>query len=350
MPKTYKNLFTEVCSYRNLHEAYMKARKGKRYRDDVLEFSYNLEENLFQIKEELETQSYKADAYRKFYVHDPKRRLIKAPTFRDRVVHHALCSIIEPIFDRTFIYDSYACRKGKGTHKGVDRLQKFIRKMNDGYALKCDIVQYFPSIDHENLLEIIRKKIKDEKVMWLVEIIIKSSETSAGSKKGLPIGNLTSQLFANIYLNELDYFAKHKLKIKYYLRYVDDFVILESKQKLHEIKAQVMEFLKTLELEIHSKKAVIIPAKQGIGFLGFRIFHAHRLIRKENVKKFIKKLKIMKEEYQINPLSYKRIYQSIASWLGHAKHANTYKLRRKIFNENPFVFTVYDEVKFKLNF
>ncbi len=308
MPKTYKNLFENICSFENLHEAYLKARKGKGYGEDVIGFSYNLEENLFKIKEELETQSYKPGAYKEFHIYDSKKRLIKAPSFRDRVVHHALCNVIEPVFDKTFIYDSYACRKGKGTHKGVDRLQKFIRKTNESYALKCDVVQYFPSIDHEKLLEIIGRKIKDEKVMWLVEVIIRSSETPAGSKKGLPIGNLTSQLFANIYLNEPDYFVKHKLKIMSYVRYVDDFVILENKQKLSEIKSQVIEFLRTLKLEIHSKKSNVFPVKHGIDFLGCRIFHSHRLLRKANVKKFIWRLKVMKNDYRRNLSGCERIY------------------------------------------
>ena len=350
MPKTYKNLFSGVCSFENLHDAYLKARKGKGYGEDALRFSYNLEENLFKIKEELETQSYKPDAYKEFHVYDLKKRLIKAPSFRDRVMHHALCNVIEPVFDKIFIYDSYACRKGKGTHKGVLRLQKFIRKTNEGYALKCDVVQYFPGIDHEILLEVIGRKIKDEKVMRLVEVIVRSSETSSGSKKGLPIGNLTSQLFANIYLNELDYFVKHKLKVKHYVRYVDDFVILESKHKLREIKAQVIEFLRTLKLEIHPEKAGIFPGNRGIDFLGCRIFYSHRLLRKSNVKKFIEKLGVLKREYRENPSSCRKIYQSIASWLGHAKHADTYNLRKKIFGENPFVFAVYDEVKFNLYF
>ncbi|OQX20830.1 MAG: hypothetical protein BWK75_04510 [Candidatus Altiarchaeales archaeon A3] len=345
MPKTYKNLFVGVCSFENLHDAYLKAMKGRGYKDEVIGFSYNLEENLFRIKAELETQTYKPDAYKEFYIYDSKKRLIKAPSFRDRVVHHALCNVIEPVFDKTFIYDSYACRKGKGTHKGVDQLQKFIRKTNEGYALKCDVVQYFPGIDHETLLEIIDRKIKDEKVMWLADVIIRSSETSAGSKKGLPIGNLTSQLFANIYLNELDYFVKHKLKIKNYVRYVDDFVILQNKQKLCEIKTQVIEFLRTLKLEIHSEKANIFPVKHGIDFLGYGIFHSHRLLRKANVEKFTGRLKVMKNNYQRNLSGSKRIWQSIVSWIGHAKHADTYGLRKKIFGENPFVFDVYEDVK-----
>ncbi|MFH0831862.1 MAG: reverse transcriptase domain-containing protein [archaeon] len=349
--KTYKNLFEKVCSLRNLHIAYCKAREGKRYGEEVLGFSYNLEENLLKLKEELETHTYKHGKYKEFYVRDPKMRLIKAAPFRDRVVHHALCNMIEPIFDCSFIHDSYACRKDKGTHKGVERLQRFIRSDKDNYALKCDIRKYFSSVDHQIMLELITKRIKDKEIIWLVNLILESSITYKESRAcGIPIGNLTSQLFANIYLNELDYFAKHKLKVEHYIRYVDDFLFLhESKQSLHEIRKQVISFLESLKLEIHTKKAVVFQSRHGIDFLGYRVFYSYRLLRKSGVKKFLKELKKLKIGYEKNLLPSQKIYESLNSWIAHASHADTYGLRTKIFSENPFVFDVYYEVELKIN-
>ena len=352
MPKTYKNLYKEICSYENLYEAYLKARKkGKLGRRNVLKFTYNLERNLFRIKEELENQTYKPGEYREFYVNDPKKRLIKAVPFKDRVVHHALCNVIEPIFDKGFIHDSYACREDKGTHAGVDRLQNFIRAYNRGggkkkFTLKCDISKYFPSVDHEILIGIINKKIKDEKTMWLIKSIVESSADKEEPRRaGIPIGNLTSQLFANIYLNELDYFVKHKLRVRHYLRYVDDFIILsESKQKLHQIKEKITEFLDSMYLELHPRKARIFPAELGVDYLGYVVFQSHRRLRAVNVKKFTKKLKKLKAMYERGLTD--EAFMSLNSWVAHSKHADTYGLRRKLFGENPFVFAVYDEVKY----
>lgn len=349
--KTYKNLFVKVCSLRNLHTAYCKARKGKRYAEEILEFSYALEENLLKLKEELETHTYEHGTYKEFYVRDPKKRLIRAAPFRDRVMHHALCNIIEPIFDCRFVYDSYACRNNKGTHKGVERLQKFVRSDKDNYALKCDISKYFDSVNHKFMLGLIAKRIKDKEIIWLARLILESSVTYKESGAcGIPIGNLTSQLFANIYLNELDYFVKHKLKVKHYIRYVDDFIFLqESKQSLHEIKKQVIGFLESLRLGIHTKRAVVFPVSLGIDFLGYRVFNSYRLLRKSGVKKFLTQLKKLKIGYEKNLLPSKKIYESLNSWIAHSMHADTYGLKTKIFSENPFVFDVYYEVELKTN-
>ena len=343
MVKTYKNLYESVCSFENLFEAYLKARRRKRYRQDVLEFSYNLEENLIEIKQELENQTYKHGSYRKFYVHDQKRRLVKAAPFKDRVMHHALCDVIEPIFDKTFIFDSYSCRKGKGTHFGADRLTKSLRRHRNKhrykelYALKCDIRKYFDSIDHEILLKLLSKKIKDEKVMWLLKIVIDSSSSKGKEEgsKGIPIGNLTSQLFANVYLNELDYFVRHALRIKYYFRYMDDFVILhESQERLYEIKGEIKKFLKTsLKLEVHPKKQSVCPVSDGIDFLGYRIFYSHRLVRKSNIKRFVKRMKTLGKMYQLGLVPFDKIRASINSWLGYVSHADSFGLRKMLLGE-----------------
>jgi retron-type reverse transcriptase len=322
-------LYGELCSFRNLELAYRKARKGKRSKSAVQEFEYNLEGNLFQLKRELETFAYEPKPLRVFAIRDPKTRLISAPHFRDRIVHHALCNVIEPIFDRMFIHDSYASRKGKGTHSALRRFDKFKRRasrngrllngardnsMVCGYVLKCDIRHYFASVDHEMLLRIIDRKVRDEKVMQLISKIL-SRYAPAG--KGMPIGALTSQLFANIYLNELDYFVKHALRAKHYVRYMDDFMLLhESAKHLREWQTVIGSFLKSeLKLELHREKTKVFPLHNGVGMLGYRIFYHYKLLKKSNMHAISKKISTMSA-------------QSAESWMAHARCAETYKLRR----------------------
>jgi len=232
MAKIYKNLYTRIYDFENLHAAYLKACRGKRYSADVLKFTARLEENLIDLQNHLIWKTYKPSPYRYFTVYEPKERLIAALPFRDRVLHHALCNIIEPIFERSMIYDSYACRAGQGVLAGVNRTTKFLRrarrKWGRIYCLKGDIAKFFPSIDHEILKKIIGRRIACKDTLDLIDIIIDSSE----SPRGLPIGNLTSQLWANAYLNELDHFCKETLRIELYIRYMDDFVIFRPDKQL----------------------------------------------------------------------------------------------------------------------
>lgn len=337
-------MFNKICSFENLHLAYLKARKCKRYRKEILKFTYNLEENLLKLNEDLETQTYQHGVYKEFFVCDSKKRQIKAAPFRDRVVHHALCNFIEPIFDRGFIFDSYACRVGKGTHEAIKRLEKSLKSISDWpeekrkgnkklYVLKCDVSKYFDNINHRILLKLIKKKIADEKVIWLIEEILNSSEEKPGV--GIPIGNLTSQLFANIYLNELDQLVKHELKVRYYIRYMDDFLILGyDKKKLHEIKKQIQEFLQNkLELELHPKKTNIFPTDKGIDFLGYRVFGNRRLLRKSTVKRFKKRTKIYQKRLSKGLMSKEKFNQSFQSWLAYANFGNSYQLRKNLEKE-----------------
>ncbi|MEW5898168.1 MAG: reverse transcriptase/maturase family protein, partial [Bacillota bacterium] len=220
--KTYSNLYPFVYDFANLYKAYLKARKGKRYQDKVLQFAAQLEDNLFAIQAELINHTYRTGRYRRFYVHDPKTRPVAALPFKDRVVQHALCNVIEPLFEKSFIYDSYACRKFKGTHAGANRVTEFLksaqRKWGKVYCLKADIAQYFPSVNHRILKAIIRKKIACPDTLQLIDEII---DSGGGEGRGLPIGNLTSQLWANVYLDQLDHFIKETLREKYYVRYMD---------------------------------------------------------------------------------------------------------------------------------
>jgi hypothetical protein len=331
LPKTYNNLYHNICSFENLHLAYLKARKCKRYRKEVLLFSSNLEENLINLQKELLNKTYKSGIYKIFYIHEPKKRKIMALPFRDRVTHHAICNIIEPFFDKVFIYDSYACRIKKGAHAGADRLTKFLRKAKRKYpkiyCLKCDIKNYFGSINHEVLIQIIQRKIKCHDTMWLIKNVINSTDGA----EGIPIGNLTSQLFANLYLNELDYFIKHNLKIKYYIRYMDDWVIpFPDKEYLWDILKQIETFLQeNLFLELNNKTS-IFPISQGIDFLGYRIWVTHKLLRKSSKKRIKRKLKIYQRLYAKNRIKLSKLTSSLTSWLGHTSHCNSYNLRRKI--------------------
>lgn len=342
--KTYKNLYDNICYLSNLRIAFRKARKGKTKKWYVKEFEVDLENNLLQLKQELETLTYQPMPLKRFIVRDPKTRVIHASNFRDRVVHHALCNIIEPIFDRTFIFDSYANRKGKGTHAALKRFDCFKRKVSQngrtvknakddnmivGYVLKADIRHYFDSVDHEVLVDIIKRKIADEKVIWLIQKILDNHNFKTEGK-GMPIGNLTSQFFANVYLNELDYFVKHILKAKYYLRYVDDFVLLHrSREILEDYKAQIAEFLKIIKLELHPEKSRVVPLHGGIGLLGFRVFYYYRLPKMSNVRKFERKLDTLTEDCAEGKISKEKMKESVGGWLAYAKWASTYKYIQK---------------------
>jgi len=350
--KTYKNLYSRLCSFENLCLAFEKCRRRKRYKEGVPEFEYNLEKEIFEIKEELESFSFKPQPPKVFLVRDPKRRVIHATSFKERVIHHALCNIIEPIFDKTFIFDSYACRKEKGTHAAIERFDIFKRKTNKNntkkcYILKADIKKYFDSIDHEILLSLIGRKIKDEKVMWLITQIVRQGNGNTEGR-GMPIGNLTSQLFANIYLNELDHFVKQQLKIKHYVRYVDDVVVLNSSiDYLFWARNQMQNFLEErLNLNFHPKKTFVMPLDKGLDLLGYRIFYFYKLLRENNLQRFKKRLRRLKYQYEMGSLPLEKLSQSIVSWTAHAKHANSYKLRRRVLGEVRFVTPKEDLLEF----
>jgi len=350
--KTYKNLYEKIISFENLWEAAKKARKGKRFRESAMAFDVELEKNIIRLQNELKNGTYQCGRYREFYVQESKKRFICAAPYRDRVVHHALCNVIEPIFEKTFIDDSYACRKNKGTHKAVERFSSFLRNPENRYALKCDIMKYFQSIDHEILLGQISKKIACTQTLHLIRQIVESGNTITRQQetidyvdgddlltplerhKGIPIGNLTSQFFANVYLNPLDHFVKETLKCRYYIRYVDDFVIVHhNKLFLQQCRKHIESFLETLRLRIHKDKTQVIQSGQGIDFLGYRVFPTHRRVRKSNVKRYKRKLRKMQAGYASGKMNLKDIHQRIASWLGHVRWADSYRLRQITFKD-----------------
>ncbi len=330
--KRYGYLYERIYDFNNLYDAYLKARKNKRYRAETLKFTMDLEENLINIQNELIWKTYTPLPVRQFYVSEPKRRLISAPAFYDRVVHHALCNIIEPIFDRTFIYHSFACRNGKGTHAAVDMLIKFLRQAiaehGRVYCLKGDISHFFPSIDHDVLYGIIERKIKDPDVLWLIKGIIDSNDGNVG----IGIGALTSQLFANIYLNELDHFIKERLRVHWYVRYMDDFLLLgPDKKEMHRLRQEIEQFLwDKLRLRTNGKTQVF-PVNRGITFLGYRIWPTHTLLKSAAKKRMKKKLRQLMKLYGDGKITFSKVNASVQSYIGHMNHACTYEFRKNLF-------------------
>ena len=338
-----RDLWKELCSSQNLELAYKKARKYKTLRPCVLEFEENLSENLDTLRVELLFHSYKPKPLKTFILRDPKTRKISKSDFRDRVIHHALCNIIEPFFEKMFIHDSYANRKGKGTLKAIHRFEYFRKRLSQNntsqvFILKSDIRHYFDEVDHSILLKIIGKKVNDPKVLWLIRRVLSNYSTSEG--KGMPLGNLTSQFFANVYLNELDQFVKHRITAKNYVRYVDDFVILHnSEQQLTEWKGKIAGFLREkLLLDLHPEKTRIISSGHGVDFLGLKIFSFHKIMKKRNVRSFKKKLNLVCEKFDNGEITYDEVYDFLEGWVAYAKNADTYNLRRKVMStiENKF--------------
>lgn len=331
MRKRINNIWQQIISFENLLLAYHKARQGKQQKQPVAEFTLKLETELFKLQEELINDNYQPGKYRLFTIYEGKPRTIAAAPFRDRVVHHALMNIIEPLIDKQFIYDSYACRKNKGVHKAVDRYQLWSKSYR--YALKMDIQQYFASINHILLKHKVKVKIKDVKVLNLINKII----DTAPSKTGIPIGNLTSQILANLYLDNFDHYIKEQLQIKAYLRYVDDFILLHNnKNCLHEIKEQIRIYLASHHLRIHPCKAHIIQTYQGVDFLGYFILPHKRRLRNDNGHRFFRKLRTFAKAYAVGKMDWADFNPSVQSWIGHAKHADTYNLRELIFSTTIF--------------
>jgi len=341
--KTYTNLYEQIISEENIILAFQKARKGKSQKYYVQEFSKNLIENLSVLRMELLLFSYTPKKLETFIIRDPKTRKICKSDFRDRIVHHAICNILEPIFDPRFIFDSYANRKGKGSLAALERLEIFKRKVSrngkqkgwftenqvKGYCLKADIKHYFEEVNHDILLKILQKRIRCNQTIALIEKIL--SNYNEGSK-GMPLGNLTSQFFANVYLNELDIYVKHTLKVKYYIRYVDDFVILHpSKRQLSIWKESINNFLqKNLAIELHQDKTRIISLTKPIPFVGFRVFYYYTLLKKQNRKNITRSIEKFHRLFIQQKIDYDKIYEKMQGSIAYMEHANSYNLRMKL--------------------
>lgn len=349
--KRFGNLFSAITSWENIILASRLASRGKPLTQERMCFDFNLERELIGIKRALECGTYQPGGYRTFNIYDPKERMISAAPFRDRVVHHCICNVIEPVFDCSFLSQNYANRKGRGLHKALRAGSKIVN--TSPFLLKADIKKYFPSIDHRILKEIIAQRIKCRRTIELIYLIIDRSNaqeaviayfpgdnlfTPLERRRGLPIGNLTSQLFANIYLHSLDCFIVRTLKIKRYVRYVDDMLIGgDSKEELHVIKHEISRHLQGLRIRFHERKTVVFPAKRGLTFLGFRLFPGRVLAGKRCGKRFIKRLRCLQNGYKMGKIDAKKIKQVVSSYNGHLSHGSTGKLRGKILFDHPFI-------------
>ncbi|MHB9010635.1 MAG: reverse transcriptase domain-containing protein [Ignavibacteriaceae bacterium] len=338
--RIFSDVYRDMCSFENLYRAYTKARRLRKNRKAVLFFDAVREQNLGMLSYQLHTGVYRHGAYREFIINDSKKRRIRAAPFRDRVVHHAVVAAIEPLFEKRFIHDSYVCRKHKGSHAAVKRLRTFMYSVTDGYTheayfLKLDVSKYFQNIDHTLLSDLICRVVNDAGMCALLAVIINSSSDSviAGRAKGIPIGNLTSQLFANIYLNELDHYVKERLYCRYYVRYMDDMVICAAdKSELERLRVSIEFFLReTLLLIIHPHKVLIQSVASGVPFLGYVLFPHYTRLRSSTVRRCRVRIKKQRALVQRGKLSPDSFSSSQASWFGYAKHANAWKVSRRVW-------------------
>lgn len=328
--------YEQIYNFENLYKAYRKARCGKRWKGAAAKFEVNLLEALNLLSYQLKTKTYRLSPYNTFEVFEPKRRVVMSNSYKDKVVQHSLCdNVLEPAITRSFITDNYASQVGKGTHYGLDRLQEFLRRYYrkhgcEGWILKGDISKYFYSIRHDALKTLIRKKISDPDVLWLVDMIIDSTEGNVG----IPIGNQSSQLFALLYLDGLDHYIKEKLGIKYYGRYMDDFFLIhEDKEYLRHCREEIEARVGALGLSLNGKTN-IYPLKHGIDFLGFHTYLTEtggvvRKVRRRSKNNMKRKLKKMSALVAAGKLDEKTVEQSYQSWRGHASKGNCYHLIRR---------------------
>lgn len=338
-------MFAELTSWPNLLLAYYRAAKGKRGQSNVAAFEYHLEENLWQLQEDLRHKQYHPGGYVSFYIHEPKRRLISAAPFRARVVHHALCNLIEPVFERGFIPDSFANRIGKGTHRALDRCQQFCRRYP--YVLQCDLRQFFPSIDHAILRQALARQIADSDVLWLIDLILQSGASvladeyemvyfpgddlfAVNRPRGLPIGNLTSQFWANVYLTPFDYFVKRELQCPAYLRYVDDFLLFGTDKRTlwtwrEAIEVRLERFRLTMHPGAHPQSVA-----EGIPFLGFTLFPQRRRLKRRKGIYYQQKLRRLIDLYADGQITLDQLNASVRGWVNHTRYGNTLGLRKAI--------------------
>ena len=325
----FSEKYESIISVENLLEAWKEFERGKKKKYDVQEFSWRLMDNIFFLHRDLLNYTYTHGSYQAFNISDPKPRNIHKAIVRDRLLHHAIYRILYPFFDKTFVSDSYSCRMGKGTHKAIQKFRKYSRivgknNRKTAWVLKGDIRKFFANIDHQVLLKILAEYISDKNILWLLEKIIESFHTQVGA--GLPLGNLTSQLLVNIYMNKFDQFVKHKLKVKHYIRYADDFVIFSQNKKWLENKiGEIGKFLsEELKLELHPDKVFIKTLASGVDFLGWIHFPDHQVLRTATKKRMFRRIKETQGKEE-----------TVESYLGLISHGNAWGLRAKILDPSP---------------
>jgi hypothetical protein len=349
--KRYGNLWDQLVSWPNLLLAARKAQRGKRDRPAVRRFNFLQEFQLYRLAGELADGSYAPGPFRSHWITVPKPRMISAAPYRDRVVHHALMNVLEPILDRHFHPHSFACRAGKGTHAAADRLQQLMR--GNRYVLQCDVRKFFPSIDHSILKAKFRRLIKDRRVLSLMDRIVDHSNpqepvmewfpgdslwTPIERRRGLPIGNLTSQWFANWMLNDVDHLITSEMEIGAYVRYCDDFLVLGNDREELKAAANVIgQRLAMDRLSLHEGRLAVAPVSAGLRFVGYRIWPTHRALRKENVRRFRRRVRWMRRAYAQRRIDWDSVRPRLTSWLGHASTADSRALVRRVGRE--WVFT-----------
>lgn len=340
-----------MTAWSNLLLAYRKAARHKRGKGSSAGFEHQLADHLIDLQRDLMQFTYQPGEYVHFTIHDPKTRRISAAPFRDRVVHHALCNVMEPLFEAQFIPYSYANRVGKGTHAAIDHLQSLSNQYR--YVLRADIVKHFPSIDHAILYDILADTLHDADIRWLIHRIIDSGRDVLRDEyqmvyfpgddlfavergRGLPIGNLTSQFWSNVYLNPLDWFVMQEMGCTAYLRYVDDIALFSnSKRQLYVWKRALIAFLATLRLTIHETQSQVAPCEQGIPWLGFVVYPTHRRLKARNVVKFTRRFERNIDLYQCGEISFAEMDASVQGWINHVRYADTWGLRSHVFNTHP---------------
>jgi RNA-directed DNA polymerase len=340
--KIYRNIFPSIISPENLFAAWETFKRDKRNKPDVEVFEQHIERHIFALHRDLIAKTYRHGPYEGFWIHDPKLRRIHKATVRDRILHHAIYKILNPIFEETFIPTSFSCRIGKGTHKGMKELAAMIRATSRNetrrcYALKCDVRKFFDSVDHDILLGILSRRIRDEDAMWLLREVVESfvaSRPNLFERRGLPIGNLTSQIFANIYMNEFDQFMKHGLRVRYYVRYTDDFVIVSSERTyLEDLLPKMRSFLSAeMHLDLHPQKVFLRKHGEGVDFLGYIILLHHIVLRTKTEHRMFRRLKERVAAYRSDAISEATLYRSLRSYLGVLSHANAYRLGQDVQN------------------
>ncbi len=344
--RRHKRLFEQVASFANLHAAAREALRGKRQREPGASFSMNMEAELVDLRIELLQGTYQPGRYRYFEIYKPKRRTVAAAPFRDRVLHHAVVRVIQPLFEPRFIEDSFACRPGKGTHAAMRRAAGFARRYH--FALKCDVEKYFPSIDHGVLQGLVARVIGDHRLLRLIGRILDSHHDGARQewpeggglfdfhvrKRGLPIGNLTSQFLANVYLNPLDHFVKHELRVKGYVRYMDDFLLFgDDRRELTRSGARVRSKLAELQLRMHPDKYRLVPTACGVDFVGFVARADGRIrVRNASARRFQAKFRAMRWDVKRRGRSAAQLTITVGAWAAHVKHAQSAGLRRVILS------------------
>ncbi len=319
-------MYQDIISIENLLAAWWEFLSGKRKREDVAVFGLHLMDNVIALHGDLDKKTYRHDGYHAFKINDPKPRDIHKATVRDRLVHHAIYRILYPHFDKKFIFDSYSCRQNKGTHRAVNRLREFATIVSKNHThtvwvLKCDIRKFFANINHAILVDAIKQHVDDAEIIWLLSEVIGSFHSDGKPGIGLPLGNLTSQLLVNVYMSVFDHFLKRHLKVKYYIRYADDFVLIhEQKAYLENLLPQIVTFLETrLHLALHPKKVSLATIASGIDFLGWVQFPHHRVIRTTTKRRMMKKVRTDSKK------------ESLSSYLGMLSHGNAYKITKSIF-------------------